>query len=287
MDANMPISEGCLVRLRGIYPSLTKAEQKIADYILAYPGEAVHRTITELADVTGSAEATIFRLCKKIGFRGYQAFKIALAGDIYSPLQTIYEDVKDTDDVGVLTRKVFQGIIDGLQDTLKILREEDANKAVELLANAPRIDVYGMGGSAVIAADVQHKFMRFGIPVFAFSDTHMQISSAALLREGDVVIAISHSGSNKDLIESLMVAKSSGAKILAITSYLKSPISKIADITLHSATKETAFRSEAMASRLIQLAVLDVLYIGVFLKKQVVALENVKKIREAISMKRL
>lgn len=278
---------GCLPRIRSISNVLTKAEEKVAEYILANPAKVIHFSITELAEISGSAEATIFRLCQKLGFKGYQRFKIALAGDLYTPVESVCKEVDPGDSLNIVAGKVFQSINESLQDTLKIINYEDLEQAVKLLAAAKRIDTYGSGGSAVIANDIEHRFMRFGIPVRAYADSHMQISSAALLEPGDVVIAVSHTGSNRDLLDSVKMAKESGAKVIGITSHMKSPLSKLVDISLCGTAKEMEYRSEAMASRLVHLAIVDVLYIGVMLSQQERIVDNMQKIRQAIALRRV
>ncbi|EAX46937.1 transcriptional regulator, RpiR family [Thermosinus carboxydivorans Nor1] len=278
---------GCLPRIRSIYKALTKAEQKVADYILENAAKVVHLSITELAEVSGSAEATIFRLCQKVGYRGYQHFKIALAGDLYTPAELVYKDVNAGDSMGVIARKVFHDINEGLQDTLKIIDEAALDKAVAAITKARRIDAYGSAGSAVIAADIEYRFMRFGIPVRAYADPHMQIISAALMQPGDLAIAVSHTGANRDLLDSVAMAKQNGATVIAITSYMKSPLSKLADITLCGSAKETEYRSEAMAARLVHLAIVDALYVGVMLDRQDCIVENMEKIRKAIAIRRV
>jgi len=278
---------GCLPRIRSIAEALTKAESKVAEYMLANPEKVIHLSITELAESAGSAEATIFRLCQKIGFKGYQRFKIALAGDLYTPAESICKEVDSGDSLNVVASKVFQSINEGLQDTLKIINESALEQAVNLIANARRIYAYGSGGSAVIANDIEHRFMRFGIPVRAYADAHMQISSAALLEPEDVIIAVSHTGSNRDLLDSVQMAKESGAKIIAITSHMKSPLSKIVHVSLIGTARETEYRSEAMASRLVHLAIVDVLYVGVLLRQQDRIIGNMQKIRQAIAVRRV
>ena len=278
---------GCLPRLRSLYEVLTKAEQKVADYILEEPSKVVHLSITELAEVSGSAEATVFRLCQKVGFKGYQHFKIALAQDLYSPVESIYREFHPEDSIGLLTQKVFANISEGLQDTMKIIDNSAIEKAIALLNRAKRIDVYGSGGSAVIASDIEHRFMRFALPVRAYADPHMQIISAALLRPGDVVLAISHSGSNKELLESVAVARKSGADIIAITSHMKSPLSELADVSLYGVAREAEIGYEAMVARIIHLAIIDILYVGMMLRRQEQSVENIQKVREAIALRRV
>ncbi len=285
LDTKAPVS--CLPVLRSAYQDLTKAEQKIADYLLQNSAEVIHMTISELAEASKSAEATIFRLARKIGFSGFQGLKIALAGDIFSPLESINHEVAIDDSVELFSAKVFHNINEGLQDTLKILDYTALEKAIDILTTAHRIETYGSGGSAIIAADIEHRFMRFGIPVNSYADPHLQLASASLLKPNDVVIAISHTGSNIDILNSVEIAKKTQATIIAITSYMKSPLSQIADISLHGMSRETNYRSESMSSRLIHLAIVDLLYTGVMLKQPNILIENMHKIRLAISNRRL
>ncbi|VBB05070.1 sugar isomerase (sis) [Lucifera butyrica] len=286
MSDNQP-STSCLPIVRSMYTGLTKAEQKIADYLLQNPAEVIHMSISELAEASQSAEATIFRLSRKLGFVGFQGLKIALAGDIFSPLESVYQEVAANDSVEIYAGKIFNTINEGLQDTLKILDFSALEKAIGALAAANRIEVYGSGGSAVIAADIEHRFMRFGIPIRSYADPHLQLASAALLQPGDAVIAISHTGANIDVLNTLEVAKKSQATIIAITSYMKSPVTKVADINLHGMAREISYRSEAMASRLIHLAIVDLLYTGIMLKHPDRLIANMNKVRRAISSRRL
>ncbi|HWR42924.1 MurR/RpiR family transcriptional regulator [Sporomusa sp.] len=277
----------CLARIRSILNELTKAEQKAANYILSNSTEVIHMTITELAEAAHSAEATIFRLCKKLGYSGYQDLKIALAGDIYTPLESVHKEVDPNDTPTVIAGKIFNGITEGLQDTLQIMNGPALEQAISTIAAAQRIDAYGSGGSAIIAADIEHRFMRFGIPVRAYADPHMQMTSAALLKPSDVVIAISHSGANRDILDAVQMAKASQATVISITSYMRSPLSKVADIALYGMAREVNYRSEAMASRLIHLALVDVLYVGALLKQQDTFIANMQKVRQAIAKRRI
>lgn len=244
-------------------------------------------TIAELAEVSKSAEVTIFRFCKKLGFAGFQSLKMALAGDIFSPLESVSREVEATDTPEIITNKIFNAIDEALQDTLKIMNFKELERAIDAFSKARKIDVYGYGGSAVIAADVEHRFMRFGIPIRAYSDSHLQIAAAALLQPGDLVLAISHTGASIDLLRSLELARKNQATIIALTSYIKSPITKLADICLSGIAQETGYRSEAMASRIIHLAILDALYTGVIFRKAESFVENMGKVRQAISKQKM
>ena len=284
-DAILPAT--CLPLLRSSYKNLTKSEQKIADYILQNPKAVIHMTISELAEAACSADATAFRFCHKLGFSGFQELKMALTMDVLSPIESLPQDVDLSDSPRVMSEKVFNNIIGDLQDTLKMLDYQALDQAVAAITRARKIDAYGYGGSGVIAADVQHRFVRFGLQVNAYSDPHLQIASAALLTPQDVVLAISHTGASIDLLKCLDIAKANKATIIAITSYMKSPIAKLADIVLCGIAKETSYRSEAMSSRLIHLAILDALYTGVMLRRFDTFYANMGKVREAIAQEKL
>lgn len=275
-----------LNKIRAVYDRLSTKEKIVADYILDNPQETIHQTITELAENCQVAESTIFRLCKGVGFRGYQAFKIALASDIIQPIENIHEEILESDNIGTIQRKLFKGHIDALNDTLSLMEEEELQATINAIVNADKVDFYGSGGSASIALDAFHKMIRTGIPCSYQQDSHLQIMSAALLTPRSVAIGISHSGSNKDVIDAMKIAKERGATTVGITGYMKSPLTKIVDILLYTYSKETQFRSESMASRIVQLAIVDTIYVGVSLRRQQETINSLQKIREAISVKR-
>ena len=279
-------TQNVIVKIKAIYTSLSSREKAVADYILKNPQEIIHLSITEFSENSSVAEATIFRFCKRLGFRGYQAFKIALASEVVEPIKNIHEEIKEEDKVLTLAEKVFTGHIEAIKDTLNLLDGQVLENIVETLSRATRIDFYGSGGSSAIAMDAYHKFLRTGINCHAHSDGHQQIISAALLGPGQAAIGISHSGSNKDVIEALRIAKANGAATIAITNHYKSPLTKEADYVLYTTSRETYFRSEALASRLVQLSLIDVLHVAVSVRKQEETLGNLQKIREAISIKR-
>ncbi len=281
-----PHMDGVLVRLRSIEPSLKQAEKRVVNYILANPAEIIHLPITELAEKCQSAEATIVRVCKKIGYSGYQELKIAISRGLVEPIKNIHEEIRPEDELGTITQKVFGSAVQSLSDTLKIIDLHQLERAIHAMANASKIDFYGSASSGFIAMDAHHKMLKTGLWSAAYNDPHMQVISASLLSDQDVAVGISHSGSNKDVIQSLKVAKGAGALTICITSYMKSPITKVSDIQLFVAAQETAFRSEAMAARLSQLCLIDLLVVGVSLLRQEQVLSSIDRIRSGIALKR-
>lgn len=273
--------------MRSSYRNMTKSEKRITDYILANGQAVMGQTISDLAGSTGSSEITISRFCKKLGFSGLQSLKIALAGELYTPSEQVSQEIDPADSPQMIAKKLFASITEGLQDTLQLLDFGEVQKAVDFIAGARRICVYGFGNSYTVCQDIETRFMRFGIPIKAYCDLHMQMTASALLTAKDAVIAVSHTGSNIDLLQSVEQAKASHVPIIAITSYMHSPLCKLADAVLNGMGRETAYKSEAVASRLIHMAIADILYMGVYQKHVDSNFANIEKMRRAIARRRL
>ena len=274
-------NDNCLLRIKGFYPNLRPSEQKVADYILEKPEEVIHLSVTELSNRTGVSDAAIIKFCQRIGYKGYQELKIYLAKELVSPMMEIYGEVAPEDDIRTVKEKIFQINAQALQDTRKILDDEGLEQAVNAIATASKVNIYGVGASGFVALDAQLKLLRIGIQATSFYDSHVQTYLAALLSPGDAALAISDSGNTKDVVRALMVAKEQGAKTICITSAPDSALSKAADIKLYTAATESIFRSGAIASRIAQLSVIDVLFLGVALKRYDYSLENLARTREA------
>lgn len=262
------------------------AEEKVADYVIAHAREVVNLPITELAARIGVSEATIVRMCKKLGYRGFQELKINLAVEIVNPIQTVHEEISEEDDMESVMKKVVAANIQALESTLEVVSPTDLTKAVDLLYNARSIQFYGVGGSGPIALDAAHKFLKTGKPVAAYTDTHMQVMAASLAEPEDVIVAISHSGSSKDIIDALEVAKSRGVPTIGISQYARSPIDKVLTIKLGTRSYETLYRTESTSSRIAQLSIIDALFIGVCLRDPEKAVHNIQRTREVIVPKR-
>jgi RpiR family carbohydrate utilization transcriptional regulator len=281
------MTQSCLANIRSHYARFSEKEKKIANYILGHPDKIIHSPINEVAEDLNVADATVFRFCKRIGFKGYQAMKIALASEIITPIKQIHSEINEHDNEKEVAEKVFKSNIRTLENTLQILDNDSIQRAVEYINNANRVEFYGTGGSAVIAMDAFHKFIRTGINSFAFIDSHFQLMSASQLTKNDVAVVISHSGTNKDTFNILKVANENGAKTIGITSFPKSPISQHVDVSLLTSSDETHYRSEALASRIAQLSLIDALYVNTMLANKERAQNSLEKIRCAIAETRV
>ena len=275
-----------LIKIRGGYSTFKKAEERIANAIFQNPEEVINLSVTELAEKSSVSESSVVRFCKSLGYKGYYELKISLARELVITPQQIYEEIGLKDDVSAVKHKVFQSNILALQETIKILNEKELEKAVEALCNANLLVFYGMAGSAAVALDSAHKFLRINIRSVSYSDSHMQAISASLLGKGDVAFGISHSGSSKDVVDALRIARQGEATTICLTHHTKSPITKVADIKLYTAARETALRSDAMTSRIAQLSILDVLYVSVALKRYDISVQSIEKTKKALADKK-
>ncbi|MCF6411093.1 MurR/RpiR family transcriptional regulator [Pseudalkalibacillus salsuginis] len=276
----------CIPRIRSFYNRFSEKEKMIADHILNNPEHIIHSTISQVADDLQVAEATVFRFCKRLGFKGYQAMKIALASEIVNPVKDIHETINETDNEKEVAQKVFRSNIRTLEETTHILEQEPYQRAVELIIRARKVEFYGNGGSGIVAEDAHHKFLRSGIQSAAYSDSHFQLMAASQLTEQDVIVFISHSGTNKDSLDVLDVAKQNKVKTIGITTLAKSPLGQKVDVPLFTTSEETDYRSEALASRIAQLSIIDALYVNVMMKTKDKSQESLNKMRKAISVKR-
>ncbi len=276
-------NQAVLPILRSVYQDLTKSEQRIASYIMENAARIMEQTIPELAGNTKSSEITISRFCKKLGFSGLQALKIALAAELSNAGEMEFREIGDKDTDEQVAAKVFQNIMDGLQDTLKILDFQQVAKAVKVLQGARRVAVYGYGNSATVCQDIETRFMRFGMVIQAYADMSQQLTSASLLTKEDVVIAVSHTGATIKLLEAVRVAKRAGAAVIVITSYAQSNLAKLGDVVLTGMGREVHYSSESVASRLIHMAITDVLYTAMARSNPESYHDNIAKMRSVIA----
>lgn len=266
--------------------ALRKSELKVAAYVLEHPDECIQASVSELAELTGVSDPTVIRFCRALGFRGFQDFKIRLAQSVVPRDRQIHETARSDEPVPELVRKIFDSNTAALRDTLGTLDYAQVEKCIRELSEAGKIIFFGLGGSAIVAMDAYHKFFRIGVPCEWFNDSHLAVMAAAMMRPGQVFVAISHSGSSKDVVDALEVARDAGARTIAIVSHHISPVSRTADHTLCVASVETGYKFEPMASRIAQLSVIDVLSVGTALTHSDKVLENLDKSRKALVRKR-
>ena len=279
------------MRIRSLLPGLARAEQRVAKVVLENPASVARRSITEVAEQAQTSETTVTRFCKAIGVGGYPELRIALAADTARSEAREERDlggeIDPQDDLRTVVEKVTFADARAVEETAGQLDIDILQKVVDAVASAGRVDVYGVGASAFVAADLQQKLHRIGRVSFAWNDTHIMLTSAAVLSSGDVAVGISHTGATSDTVEALRVARERGATTVALTNFPRSPIADMADLVITTAARETTFRSGAMASRIAQLTVIDCLFIGVAQRHMDDAMGALEVTREAVGTHRL
>ncbi len=285
-DEKSQAVNGILGRLAAMRPSLAPTGRRIADFIMANAADVVHMSVTEVSERVEASEGSVVGLCQQVGTTGFQQLKIALAQDLVQPIQFIHEDLKRKDDTATIIEKIFHSDIQALRDTLSVLDAAAMSQAAELIRNAERVEVYGIGSATPIAEDIQYRMLRIGINCKVVVDSHVQAISASLTDSKVATITVSHSGSTQETIAATKLAKEAGARTICITNYGKSPIQAFADVVLYTMAKETQFRTEAMTSRIAQLGIVDALIACLALSDYNKAVKTIKHTFDVLSIKR-
>ncbi|MFE0272241.1 MurR/RpiR family transcriptional regulator [Streptomyces sp. NPDC058992] len=263
-----PAPAALAAKVRTLSPSMTRSMQRVAEAVAGDPAGCAALTVTGLAELTGTSEATVVRTARLLGYPGYRDLRLALAG-LAAQQQSgrapaVTADIAVDDPIADVVAKLAHDEQQTLADTAAGLDTVQLGAAVTALATARRIDIYGVGASGLVAQDLAQKLLRIGLVAHAHSDPHLAVTNAVQLRSGDAAVAISHSGSTGDIVEPLRVAFDHGATTVAITGRPDGPVSQYADHVLTTSTaRETDLRPAAMSSRTGQLLVVDCLFIGV------------------------
>ncbi|CAN5156444.1 MurR/RpiR family transcriptional regulator [soil metagenome] len=278
--------DNALRRIRVALPGMAKGAQRIATYVLDHAEAVVRMSVTELADATEVSEGSIINFCRGIGLSGFQQLKLSLAQEIVQPVQYIHEDVSPDDDMSAICRKVFHSGMEALRDSLTVLSAQAVGEAVTAIRSARRVEIYGIGSSAPIAEDTHYRMLRIGLDAKAVTDSHVQAISASRCDPDVAVLTISHTGATHETVTATRLAREAGAKTIVITNFARSPIQAYADTVLFTMARETQFRTEAMASRIAQLCVVDTLIVALALADYERSSEILRQTFDVLSIKR-
>ncbi len=263
------MAEDILVRLRQAQPGLRPSEQLIAEVALAEPASVSGLSITELAARCGTSTATVARFCRNVGFEGYKSFCLALARAAVNESGRRFEfgvsegDIDPADTTREVVRKLAYQEARAVEETAEMLDLTEVDRVVSAIIDAPFTDVYGSASSGLAAQDLSQKLRRIGYYASAWTDAHLALTSAAVLRPGSVAIAFSHSGETEEALSAIETARQAGAFTVAVTNFPESPLAQLSDAVLTTASRETRYRYGAMSSRMAQLMIVDVIFIGV------------------------
>ncbi|CAN5581421.1 MurR/RpiR family transcriptional regulator [soil metagenome] len=254
-------------RVQAIRPHLSPAMSKIADLVLADPSDLPHLSITEVASRAGSSAATVTRFARALGYASYAQFRIGLASDIghedahESWRADIGRECDPQDAPDDLLRALLSTHARALEATAALIELDEVRFVAKAVWNCAHLDVYGIGGSAEMASELQARLYRIGVNTHAWGEVHAGLASAAILPENSVAVALSNSGRTDETIELLQLARQSGAFTVAITSDRNSPLADVADACVANATSKTHPQPDDLSAKHAQLLVLDLLYL--------------------------
>ncbi len=261
--------------------SLNKSERKVAEAILRDPTAATRYSIAALARAADVSEPTVNRFCRGFSATGFPDFKIRLAQSIATGTPYIGQNVEPDDTVAEFADKIMLSTIASLDKARQALDPKALATAIDYLIQAKQINFFGMGGSASVALDAQHKFFRFNIPVMSYDDALMQRMVAAGSNVGDVIVLISYTGRTRETVDIAQLARANGATVIGITNP-DSPLAEICTVVLGVTAPEDTEVYMPMSSRIIHLTVIDILATGVTLKRGADFLGHLKKIKESL-----
>lgn len=266
--------------------TLNKSERKVAEAILKDPTAATRYSIAALARAADVSEPTVNRFCRSFSATGFPDFKIRLAQSIATGTPYVGQNISPDDSVAEFANKIVLSTIAGLDKARQALSPKALSLAIDHLIQAKQINFFGMGGSAPVAMDAQHKFFRFNIPVVAYDDALMQRMVAAGSSTGDVIVVISYTGRTREMIEIAQIARHNGATVIGITAP-DSALAKACTVALEISAEEDTEVYMPMSSRIIHLTVIDILATGVTLKRGPDFHHHLKKIKDSLKPTRL
>lgn len=283
----MPPIEDIVARIREHKDELRPAERRVAEMVLADLTFATRASNAELARKADVSEPTVTRFCRAIGCDGVRDFKIRLAQSLAAGTLYVHRAVLPDDDLSMLLKKVTTSAMEAMEIMLQQLDMEAVRRAVDQLSTCRNLEIFGVGaGSSVVARDAQLRFARLDMAASAHADGHMQLTAAAYAGPDTVVMAVSHTGRTRELIQAVKLARKGGAKTIGITPP-GSPLARSVDLVLPVRVPEDTDLYTPSVSRLAHLVLLDALSVAVALKRGPRVVENLKRIKLALAGNRL
>lgn len=281
----MATGPNLLLDIQLLYNQFTKTEKKIADYVSKNAQQVLFMSITDLADACKVADASVHRFCRTMGVKGYQEFKmklsLSMAADEAVSKEADQSDAKE-DSLQYTLDNILESHVSALKETYVMLNQEDIEKTVRMMEEAKHIYFFGIGDSLLTAKEARNKLLRIMNKVSCIDDPHMQAMTASMATRDDMIFFISYSGSTKDNVYVAKIAERVGAKIVAITRFVKSPLTNYADTVLLCGSNEGPLEGGSMGAKLSQLFIVDILYHEYYRRNLGLSKENNKKTSKAV-----
>jgi len=262
------IPRGCAVRLQAVYNGLRKAERRAADFLLAQP-EVIHDlSIVHFAERAGCSEATIVRLSKRLGYVGYPELKAEFrpsqdGADIFE-----YRGLRPDDGPVAVMRKILDASSQAISDTASVIDAAAYEGALKALCRARATMFCGVGNAAVVAQEAYLQWVRVGFPVSYAVDPDLQLVLASQLKPGDVLVAISHTGQTRSLLNVVREATRAGATVVGITNFPHSALAKQCRFVLQTAVYTAYVSGEIVSKRIAELCIIESLFVNFLMRRR-------------------
>lgn len=270
-----------ILQIQASYNQLTKAEKKVADYVVENQEQVLYMSITDLADACEVGDTSVYRFCRTMGLQGYQEFKMQISLSLAAKEDPDFWE-GSAEEAAALSEQIMQLHISAIRESYKLLDQTVIDRLVTMIEEARRVFFFGIGDSLLTAEEARNKFLRITGKVSCITDPHMQSMAAATATEEDLIIIISYSGATKDNIHVAKEAKRAGAKIACITRFRKSPLTSYSDATLLCGGKESPLDGGSMATKMGQLYLIDVLFQEYYVKNHKQCEGNRRKTTKAV-----
>lgn len=270
-----------ILQIQASYNQFTKAERKVADYVLQNKTEVLYMSITDLADACKVGDTSVYRFCRTMKQQGYQEFKMKLSLSL-SEAEMSEEERSEEEGEEVLARKIMDLHMSAIRESYMLLDYRVINKIVHMIEDARRVFFFGIGDSLLTAEEARNKFLRITGKVACITDPHIQSMAASTANEEDLIVIISYSGATKDNIHVAKEAKRAGAKIASITHFKKSPLTAYSDAILLCGAEESPLDGGSMSAKMGQLYLIDLIYQEYYARNYRVCRENNKKTSTAV-----
>lgn len=284
--SNLQNGDNFIRRLQTRYSLLRKSEKRIADYLRQNSQQRLDMSITEFAKFLDVSEATVSRFCRAVGFRGFQDLKLSLATSISitEEFQNIPQDIHQTDSTTEIGKKLADTLSGAIAETQRSLRIDDIDAAIDALAHARHITLYGIGGSSIIVYAAHHLFAKAGLSCSVYVDGYMQTVTASMMNSEGVALGVSNTGMSKHVVDALEIAASRGATTIGITSNRDSALARTSTICLvtPSGRRDVPLYGGSIEAKICQLYILDLLYLGILFKLGNLTKKNLKETANAL-----
>ena len=245
--------------------TMAPADRQIGQFIIDNPDQMLRLSSAALAVETGRSQSSVVKFSQKLGYAGYQELKLAVseakAQEWQAPAGMIHGTIEVGDGYLTILQKLLGSKMQAMQQTISVNNEADIEKALEALHDARRIHLAGVGASSLVARDFSYKLMKLGRNVLHDSDSHVQMANASTLGPDDLLFALSYSGASIETLRIAELASQRQATVIAVTGLQDNPLSRVADICLHTVGDEDRVRSSAITARDAQLMLTDLLFI--------------------------